>query len=657
MAKVCFYYDDSYFDRMAGIKEAGFMRNVGRCLGLAIGLLIVAGCGGGIGVRKSDFAEQNQVYNRVSIDGERLGGATQNFLNAHFWRQQFADDPDAVIQATEQLFRRNHDRRYLEYLIDMCRYSADKGKSSDSIKYYPASCLFSYLYLFDPAVTPDAPRFAPGYFLAVCYYNEALTEIFKYLQKNKLQFCDSYSLPMVIGGRLHFAPPYYELPLDLSDYSDFLLCSDYLPVNFLTYTHSPGIGVPLITVSAKGNDKYELKVMPGQTYASTAILRFDSTGEFYRARLEYFDTTRTEAVTVNNLTAPLQLDYSTPWAYMLKDPPEVSDVFYFLNPYQGKQIEGLYCMTPFQRNKIPVVFVHGLLSNPRTWAQMINTLMGDPVIRKNYQFWFFAYATGNPIIYSAALLRQTLEKVNKKIDPGFRNDKFDKMVIVAHSMGGLLSKTLIQNSGDAFFSPTATNGHGRKILDDLSSEQRNFVLNMFVFSCQPYVKRVIFLATPHQGSDLATWKIIRLYSRWVTLPHFLEDNIKKIMVRTKLKKPDDDIYVNTGLDNLSPDDYILKKLQQIPFQPGIPYHSIIGNEDQAGCPGGSDGVVPYSSAHLDGAWSELVVKSGHSVQTNAAAIEEIRRLLHAHLQENGLINKKTDNRTLLPVSKPQAKTK
>jgi hypothetical protein len=42
-------------------------------------------------------------------------------------------------------------------------------------------------------------------------------------------------------------------------------------------------------------------------------------------------------------------------------------------------------------------------------------------------------------------------------------------------------------------------------------------------------------------------------------------------------------------------------------------------------------VVAYRSAHIDEAVSELVVRSGHSVQGNPHATEEIRRILLEHL--------------------------
>ena len=47
----------------------------------------------------------------------------------------------------------------------------------------------------------------------------------------------------------------------------------------------------------------------------------------------------------------------------------------------------------------------------------------------------------------------------------------------------------------------------------------------------------------------------------------------------------------------------------------------------------SDGIVPYNSAHLDGAASETIINGGHSIQTNPQTILTLRRILHKQLQE------------------------
>ena len=90
---------------------------------------------------------------------------------------------------------------------------------------------------------------------------------------------------------------------------------------------------------------------------------------------------------------------------MVRNPPPFGYLEYMLNPDKTRRMQGLYMMEPYSDDRIPVVFVHGLMSNTRTWMQMINTLQNDPDLRKHYQFWGFSYSSGNPVLYSAQLLR------------------------------------------------------------------------------------------------------------------------------------------------------------------------------------------------------------------------------------------------------------
>ncbi len=63
---------------------------------------------------------------------------------------------------------------------------------------------------------------------------------------------------------------------------------------------------------------------------------------------------------------------------------------------------------PYARGKVPVVFVHGLWGSPGNWDRMIEVLEADAALRSRFQFWNFAYASGDSIPYSAHLLRQAL---------------------------------------------------------------------------------------------------------------------------------------------------------------------------------------------------------------------------------------------------------
>jgi hypothetical protein len=79
-----------------------------------------------------------------------------------------------------------------------------------------------------------------------------------------------------------------------------------------------------------------------------------------------------------------------------------------------------------------------------------------------------------------------------------------------------------------------------------------------------------------------------------------------------------------------PGNPFLETLVSLPVAPGIASHSIVAVRGDGPLDGASDGVVSYTSAHLDGVESEKIVRSGHSVHDRPAAIEEVRRILVEH---------------------------
>jgi len=308
-----------------------------------------------------------------------------------------------------------------------------------------------------------------------------------------------------------------------------------------------------------------------------------------------------------------------------------------LNPDRMSSRAGLYMIGDYDPDKIPVVLVHGLMSSPRTWLQMVNYLLGDRRIADNYQFMFYYYSTGQPIIYSAGMLRNELNELQRRYG---NNPKFNQMVLVGHSMGGLLVDLCDKNS-NAEFANALFEGHWAALDAAVSTpEQRRFIDGMVLFSRPQYVTRVVFLAAPHRGADMAQWDITHWGSNLISMPAtFVEHvggKINDLLVAASLAQHDDAEYMATGLDNLDPDNRALKLVERLPYDPQVPCHSIIGNRELAGVPSGSDGIVPYWSSHIDNAVSEKVVKSGHSVQQTAPAIEELRRILLLHLAESGI---------------------
>ena len=112
----------------------------------------------------------------------------------------------------------------------------------------------------------------------------------------------------------------------------------------------------------------------------------------------------------------------------------------------------MYMMEPYNSKKIPVVMVHGLWSNPVTWTKMFNDLRANKWIRDNYQFWFYMYPTGQPFWLSAGQMRQELRQVQRDVDPNSESEAFSQMILVGHSMGGLVSKMQTIDSNDEFWS-------------------------------------------------------------------------------------------------------------------------------------------------------------------------------------------------------------
>ena len=160
---------------------------------------------------------------------------------------------------------------------------------------------------------------------------------------------------------------------------------------------------------------------------------------------------------------------------------------------------GLSLVRPYVRGKIPVVLIHGLGFSPRSWARMIEGLEADPILRANYQFWTFSYPTGEPILYSASVLRRALLQARAQYDPDGSDPAFDRMVLIGHSLGGLLAKLMVQDSRSRLWETISAQPAERL---DGPAEARELLRQAFLFKPLPGVRRIIFIATPHRGSRL-----------------------------------------------------------------------------------------------------------------------------------------------------------
>ncbi len=135
------------------------------------------------------------------------------------------------------------------------------------------------------------------------------------------------------------------------------------------------------------------------------------------------------------------------------------------------------------------------------YNDMMVALNRTPGFLDRYQAWVFRYPTGITFLRSAALLRADLRDVKATLDPQSHDMALRNMVLIGYSMGGLLSKLQVTSSGDRIWSAAAT-----RPLDSLvtTEQTRGLLRESLLLRAVPMIRRVIFIATPHDGSPVAS---------------------------------------------------------------------------------------------------------------------------------------------------------
>ncbi len=264
-------------------------------------------------------------------------------------------------------------------------------------------------------------------------------------------------------------------------------------------------------------------------------------------------------------------------------------------------------------------------------------MRSDPEIRAKYQIWLFYYATGTPVMTNSAELRDNLDETLRAVDPTDHDAATKRIVVIGHSMGGIMARTLVCSSGERiweanFRAPAA------QLKGDPQTIQ--FLVHIFHFQRNPRVQRIIFMAVPHRGSSMANSPVGYVGNSITRLSVREETGFAQLAQENpELMTPEGSAFDRgriSAIHTLSPKNPMLIALSQIPVE--VPYHSIMGQQHWGAKETGSDGVVPYWSSHLDGAESELVVRSGHQVIKNDDAIREVIRILHQDMQTSGHSN-------------------
>jgi pimeloyl-ACP methyl ester carboxylesterase len=284
---------------------------------------------------------------------------------------------------------------------------------------------------------------------------------------------------------------------------------------------------------------------------------------------------------------------------------------------------------PYERGKVPVVLIHGLWGSPRNWDPMIEGLEADPALRTRFQFWTVGYASGDSIPYSAHLLRESLRRARRVFDPDGTDAAFDRMVVVGHSLGGILAKMMVQSGGPRLWQTVCARPIDQVIEP---TEECRPLRQAFFYKPVPEVRRVIFIATPHRGSPLASGRLRELGTRLCWQPNRFRQAQEVLLSHNEpdLFAPGFRSDLATSAGELAPGHPLLLRLCELGIDTSVRSHSVIADLRDPPKPDGTDGIVPYSSSHLDGVASELLVHGLHICVNQPAVIEEVRRILMEH---------------------------
>jgi pimeloyl-ACP methyl ester carboxylesterase len=606
-------------------------RPIGALLLVVLGL---AACAGPFGVVRIDPQTVGRELTANALSASRPSTESRNVLIERGLLDDFEDRPEEALAALHRSMVA--ERADADVLFALAELSFLHGEASGKMPHHLAAAVYAYAFLFPEGVGEVPGRFDPRLRLAADIYNRALTMAL---------LSDDGSEVVPRAGT--FALPFGEIAVDFDPAAlrigertlYRLIPVAELSVEGLAMRYRrAGLGAPLAasTMPTDASAPPGDFVGPRVRVPVTVLLRVERSRQALidqrplAGKLDAFLYAEPEQVEIAGERVPIEVEPTAALALTLSELPVVEiELLGFLGALAGKREATLVSTTPYRPGRMPVIFVHGTASSPVRWAEMMNRLEADPVIRHHYQFWFFTYDSANPVAYSALQLRRALREAAEKLDPGRGDPAVRRGVLIGHSQGGLLAKMMAIDSGDRFWRAITD----RKFEElDLSEETRSNLREALFVTPLPGLARVIFIATPHRGSFVAGRFVTDLVRRFVRFPGVFAG-----LAADMLRNPDvfatqirSGVLIPSAVDNMSPRHQFIQTIQHIPLSPRVKAHSIIAVRGSGPVAEGDDGVVAYSSAHIDGVESEKVVRSGHSVQGHPETIEEVRRILRLH---------------------------
>jgi hypothetical protein len=602
--------------------------------GGAMGLLLLAACQSP-GVKELKRPMTGSARAAALLRPDRLSGPTRQILAREELLRSYEREPDAVIVEWRRRLDTDSSLERRVALAELCATMATSEAGvapMRALAYFLACAELAY-----PVVT--GPGEGGGHADLMTLYNYSCSQAAVLLHESGYKWGETIGVKG--PGRA------YTFRSHTRDYGfidpasfDGLYPVEFLKVQGIAKRHvQKGFGGAL--VGYRENTPERMKANPflspvGMAVPMTSTIHFSPDGS--EVQMAMHDVLVKDDLIVHGRDLVLSADFTISLAVLLEHAPSKPVGFQgFLDPGEYSGSSGLFELEPFRPRQIPVVFVHGLISSPKVWLEALNELRGDPFLREHTQVFVAYYPTGFPIPHNAAQFRARMEQFREYHDPDHRNPMMSRVMMIGHSMGGLLSNLQTRDSGEEmrrlFFEVPLED----TTLDPATTDA---LRRLFYFEANPDIERVVFMATPHRGSKVADSPIGQLGSLFIKLPleifslQFLKSEgappVEGMTPRAHafLQRPVDSV---TGMRQDNP---ILELLLGLPAGEEVTYHSIIGRMGPGKKNGGSDGIVPYASAHFEGAVSEKIVQANHAkITSKPEAIEEVRRLIYLHLGE------------------------
>ena len=608
------------------IKRSGYARFFGLVLG-ALSLVCVGGCATPVGVKELGERAAYRQISRSALSSDHYSSFTASVLHRHNLLKAFESSPKEAILVLHGIAIEDDRRDAIFALAELCYLTAEETSGQESRDYYLCTAVYAYLYLLgDGGREPPSP-YDRRFRMACDLYNRSLVPALTDENGHLAMTTGVHTVPM---GEIRL-----EMPNPPSEkFSKFVSADRYIVHGLSVRDRIPGLGAPLIAVKKKTKERPYPAAITATVFMRVERVVADLTSGSAVGIIEVHRALEDEYIEIGDKQVPLEKDLTTQLAYTL-DNPILWKFGKKLFLAEEKPIKsGLYTTQPYTAGKIPVVFVHGTMSSPIWWAEMLNTLRADRSIREKYQFAFYLYDSGKPVMFSAADLRDELVRYRDESDPDRADPAMQQMVVVGHSQGGLLTKLTATDTGDKIF---------RVFIDedleslDATDEEKALMRRYTHFTALPFVTRTVFISTPHRGSYRAGSFARTMARKFMNLPRDVMDTGGEILgLAEKHNVPKEVLSgMPTSIDSMSPTSPTLLTLAEIPPASHVTAHSIIPIKGDDQPPEGKDGVVAYKSAHVDYVESELIVRDEHSCQQHPETIEEVRRILLLHIAEAG----------------------